>query len=102
MYFPVFHVSAHFSKIHQADLEIHSNNHPFMKKQDILNLKLAFLIWVFCVWVALLMLMCGAQDSTMMLLRINMRTALAALCIAVLLIIVFWTRCGELSHRPST
>ncbi|XP_013140920.1 PREDICTED: D-glucuronyl C5-epimerase isoform X1 [Papilio polytes] len=36
----------------------------------------------------------------MMLLRINMRTALAALCIAVLLIIVFWTRCGELSHRP--
>ncbi|KPJ07372.1 D-glucuronyl C5-epimerase [Papilio machaon] len=36
----------------------------------------------------------------MMLVRINMRTALAALCIAVLLIIVFWSRCGEFSHRP--
>ncbi|XP_013182323.1 PREDICTED: D-glucuronyl C5-epimerase [Papilio xuthus] len=36
----------------------------------------------------------------MMLVRINMRTALAALCLAVLLIIVFWSRCGEFSHRP--
>ncbi|CAK1582341.1 unnamed protein product [Parnassius mnemosyne] len=36
----------------------------------------------------------------MMLVRINMRSALVALCIGVLLLTLFWSRCGELSHRP--
>ncbi|XP_049866763.1 D-glucuronyl C5-epimerase B isoform X2 [Pectinophora gossypiella] len=36
----------------------------------------------------------------MMLVRVNLRVALGALCAAVILLTVFWTHCGELSRRP--
>ncbi|XP_053625385.1 D-glucuronyl C5-epimerase B isoform X2 [Plodia interpunctella] len=38
----------------------------------------------------------------MMVGRINLRAALGALCVLVILLMLFWSRCGELSHRPST
>ncbi|KAJ2952459.1 hypothetical protein O0L34_g6768 [Tuta absoluta] len=36
----------------------------------------------------------------MMLVRMNLRAALCALCAAVVVLTVFWTHCGELSRRP--
>ncbi|XP_047528008.1 D-glucuronyl C5-epimerase B [Vanessa atalanta] len=36
----------------------------------------------------------------MMLVRLNMRMALAALCGGVLLVTLYWSRCGDLAHRP--
>ncbi|XP_038215750.1 D-glucuronyl C5-epimerase B [Zerene cesonia] len=36
----------------------------------------------------------------MMLLRLNMRVALAALCAGALLIMLYWSRCGDLARRP--
>ncbi|XP_023947679.2 D-glucuronyl C5-epimerase [Bicyclus anynana] len=36
----------------------------------------------------------------MMLVRLNMRVALAALCGGVLLVTLYWGRCGDLTHRP--
>ncbi|VVC98610.1 unnamed protein product, partial [Leptidea sinapis] len=37
----------------------------------------------------------------MMLMRLNMRVILAALCGGVLLITIYWSRCGDFTHRPS-
>ncbi|XP_050665292.1 D-glucuronyl C5-epimerase B isoform X2 [Leptidea sinapis] len=36
----------------------------------------------------------------MMLMRLNMRVILAALCGGVLLITIYWSRCGDFTHRP--
>ncbi|XP_013184352.1 D-glucuronyl C5-epimerase B [Amyelois transitella] len=36
----------------------------------------------------------------MMVGRVNLRMTLGALCVLVLLLMLFWSRCGELSHRP--
>ncbi|XP_039747289.1 D-glucuronyl C5-epimerase [Pararge aegeria] len=38
--------------------------------------------------------------ATMMLVRLNMRLALAALCGGVLLVTLYWGRCGDLTRRP--
>lgn len=41
------------------------------------------------------------QVAAMMLIRMNMRVALGALCAAVVVFTLFWGHCGELSRRPS-
>ncbi|XP_072943501.1 D-glucuronyl C5-epimerase B isoform X2 [Epargyreus clarus] len=38
----------------------------------------------------------------MMLVRLNMRVALAALCAAVMLLMLYWSRCGDLAKRPGS
>ncbi|GBP43647.1 D-glucuronyl C5-epimerase B [Eumeta japonica] len=39
------------------------------------------------------------NNLKMMLVRVNMRLALIALCVGVLLVILFWSQCGDLARR---